>query len=936
MVGTKWYKCDLHLHTPASKCFHDRETVTFEQWVQEAIDKGLNCVAVTDHNSAEWVELIQAEAEKKGLNIFPGVELTCSEAKVHILVLFEIGTKRRTIEDFITLCRIDSAKFGEQDAHSPLSVDEVITEATGKNAICIPAHIDEYAGIGQVAHGLREKLFESDCFLGVQVVHKEFLVEEGKYKKQEALISINKYRGATDEEITSGKLKVSEEKLKEWRSPVQQSLKHGKAILTFSDNPHSEFNSKHGLWGMGRRYTWIKMDQQPSLESLRQAMLLHQFRIKNDFDCPDQPYSIPDTWIQSITIKETELSKSGNDVLINFNPQMNTIIGGRGSGKSSILQFLRGVFEKENEIDTLTTIKTEFSNFFKVKDKKKQGVLKAACSIEILINRRGELFKILFTQETPIKHKTQILKFNEISGNYDDEQNLSFMKILDFDIFSQKQIYEIANNLNSLRDRIDVSSADILKQQDVLENKKAEYIKQSSAIRALKLKVSKKDVLKSEIQDIESKINKVKEIGIESELKKIQEFNSDSTQFKNFGISIESEQGQFDTLTESVRRLKLKPESYTESTRVLLEGLINNVNSEIEKIAVSLEKSKNDFVKLNTLLETELSTNQWSTDKKETEESFEKKKETLIEQGIVKIEEIEADIKLLATKKSELETIEKIETEITEKETALARIKELYIAERLKLSNVRKEFLEGLLYDGKVRAKVNGCKDFENLEEQIRLVLNSPESFDKDVATMIEYWSGTDVKRANKGVFDIIAGIHNGTNAGADFDKRFITKVKGLNGEQLDSCDLMFPEDVIQLEYKTNAGVWKALSNASAGQKTAAILTLILAEGNKPLILDQPEDDLDNYLIYDLVVDQLRKSKESRQIITVTHNANIPVNGDSEVIIVMDSETKHLSAKLIGTIEDDEIKKAVCSIMEGGTDAFNMRSKRYQNVKTNG
>ena len=90
MVGTKWYKCDLHLHTPASKCFQARETVTPEQWVQEAIDKGLTCVAVTDHNSAEWIELIQAEAKKKGLNIFPGVELTCSEAKVHILVLFEI------------------------------------------------------------------------------------------------------------------------------------------------------------------------------------------------------------------------------------------------------------------------------------------------------------------------------------------------------------------------------------------------------------------------------------------------------------------------------------------------------------------------------------------------------------------------------------------------------------------------------------------------------------------------------------------------------------------------------------------------------------------------------------------------------------------------------------------------------------------------------
>lgn len=935
MVGTKWYKCDLHLHTPASKCFEDK-SVTAEQWVKEAIDKGLNCVAVTDHNSAEWVELIQEEATKKSLNVFPGVELTCSEAKVHILVLFEMGTSRRTIEDFITLCRIDNEKFGEQDAHSSLTVEEVIKEAQGKNAICIPAHIDEYAGLGQVAHGIREKLFQNDGFLGVQVVHKEFLLEDSKYKKQDALISVNKYRGATDDDITNGKLKVSEEKLKEWRSPVTQSLKYEKAILTFSDNPHSEFNSKHGLWGMGRRFTWIKMDQKPSLESLRQALLLHQFRIKNDFDCPDQPYSIPDTWIQSITIKETELSKTGNDVLIDFNPQMNTIIGGRGSGKSSILQFLRGVFEKENEIDSLTTIKSEFTNFFKVKDKKKQGVLKAACSIEIVLNRRGELFKVLFIQETPSKFRREIFKFNDATGAFDDAQELSFMKILDFGIFSQKQIYEIANNLNSLREWIDESSPEVLAQQDVLKGKKAEYVKQSSAIRALKLKVSKKGILKSEIQDIESKINKVKEIGIESELKKIQEFTSDKTQFKSFGNGIETEQGQFDTLTESVRALKLKSELFSESTREKLESLITKVNSELEKVAISVEKSKADFVKLNTLLETELGANQWTVDKKETEDSFEKKKQALTEQGVVKIEEIEADINLLGTKKGELDSIEKIEVEIKEKETALAKTKELFITERLKLSTVRKGFLESLLTDGKVKAKVNDCKDYENLEEQIRSGLSSPDSFDKDVATLIEYWSGADVKRANKGVFDIVGGIHDGTNTGVDFDKRFCSKIRTLNGEQLDSFDLMFPEDIIQLEYKTNAGVWKALSNASAGQKTAAILTLILSEGNKPLILDQPEDDLDNYLIYDLVVDQLRKSKESRQIITVTHNANIPVNGDSEVIIVMDSETKHLSPKLIGTIEDDEIKKAVCSIMEGGTDAFNMRSKRYQNVKTNG
>ena len=140
--------------------------------------------------------------------------------------------------------------------------------------------------------------------------------------------------------------------------------------------------------------------------------------------------------------------------------------------------------------------------------------------------------------------------------------------------------------------------------------------------------------------------------------------------------------------------------------------------------------------------------------------------------------------------------------------------------------------------------------------------------------------------------------------------------------------DLLFPEDEIQIEYKVG-NTYKSISNASAGQKTAAILTLLLSHGTKPLILDQPEDDLDNRLIYDLVVDQMQNSKELRQIIVVTHNANIPVDGDSEQIIVMNSETKYIDVKLTGSLETTQIKQEICNIMEGGIDAFEMRSKRY-------
>ena len=102
----------------------------------------------------------------------------------------------------------------------------------------------------------------------------------------------------------------------------------------------------------------------------------------------------------------------------------------------------------------------------------------------------------------------------------------------------------------------------------------------------------------------------------------------------------------------------------------------------------------------------------------------------------------------------------------------------------------------------------------------------------------------------------------------------------------------------------------------------------LIGWGN-PLILDQPEDDLDNRLVYQLIVDRLKEAKKKRQIIVVTHNANIPVNGDAEYIISMDSESKYIKILHEGTVESIEIKKEICDVMEGTKEAFEMRSKRY-------
>ena len=99
-------------------------------------------------------------------------------------------------------------------------------------------------------------------------------------------------------------------------------------------------------------------------------------------------------------------------------------------------------------------------------------------------------------------------------------------------------------------------------------------------------------------------------------------------------------------------------------------------------------------------------------------------------------------------------------------------------------------------------------------------------------------------------------------------------------------------------------------------------------EGEPWIILDQPEDDLDNRLIYDLIVRQLRNIKSKRQVIVVTHNANIVVNGDAEFVLALDSAGGQTQQVASGSLQDAGLRSEICKIMEGGREAFHRRYRR--------
>lgn len=933
-VGTQWYKCDLHLHTPASRCFRD-QTVTPQQWVQEALDKGLNCVAVTDHNTGAWIDEIKAAAQGTGLIIFPGVELTCGDAKVHLLVLFDIDKGRQDVEDFVLKSDIPREKFGEQDAHSPKSVEDIFTLAREHQAICIPAHIDEFNGISEMGNKPRESFLGNKELLGVQVVHAAMTRVETEYirDRDQTHKALNQYYGENTATNSIEKWRVSQDYLKKWRQAVVQSQAQNKAILTFSDNPHEQGDSRHGLWGIGTRYTWLKMDQRPGLEGLRQALLLHKFRVRNDFDCPgnQKPYKRPEVLIRSVRIENTHISEPLVPFEVQFSPQMTTIVGGRGSGKSTVMQVLRGVFGKERELESLEIVYEDFKRFFRVPDKKKYGILQNACAFEVEIERQGESFRLkyLLQSSTPMMtlHRISSAGVMEPISNYQD-----FLHLLDFEIYSQKQIYEVATNLNSLREKIDASDEQLINLKKELEAKRDEYKQKATEIRGLEHKVSHKGRLAAEIADLDNKINRYKESALEEYLQKIQVFEDENAALEQALEKLETQGQSFQTLMDNLRLPALGTlTGQSAKWATVFDPLVQALETEIAEFKSGIKAVKEKYVGAVEQFQTAVSTSAWASERENVRQEFQKRKQELSDAGIDEAEKIEEFMENLRLKKTEFAGIEEKEEQIVTKQGEKNLLKQSYIELRQQLTKRRETFLKDLLKGRNVRAKIGPCQDIQDLEKQIRRYLGS-DSFEADINGMISLWAfQNSMSDNNLKITQHIEDIRQGGNKG-DWSGKFLTKIRGLLDASLDEFDLLFPEDDIKIEYSNSAGQWKPISNASPGQKTAAILTLILSQGTKPLLLDQPEDDLDNRLIYDLVVDQLRISKESRQIIVVTHNANIPVNGDSEHIIVMDAESKHIKPLACGCIEEQPIKDAICEIMEGGIDAFDMRSRRYKNI----
>jgi len=163
---------------------------------------------------------------------------------------------------------------------------------------------------------------------------------------------------------------------------------------------------------------------------------------------------------------------------------------------------------------------------------------------------------------------------------------------------------------------------------------------------------------------------------------------------------------------------------------------------------------------------------------------------------------------------------------------------------------------------------------------------------------------------------------------GAELSSSQAQKVFGAlkSSDTFMTLDVVELADLPQIELK-DGDEFKNSLTLSTGQKCTTILPILLLDSDNPLLVDQPEDNLDNRFIYDTVVDSIRRVHNRRQIILITHNPNIPVLGEASQVFVLTSNGQH--ARILNHGNVDDCKEEIINLLEGGRDAFVQRKQRY-------
>ncbi|MHB1267191.1 MAG: TrlF family AAA-like ATPase [Acidithiobacillus ferriphilus] len=908
-ASAKWWKYDFHNHTPASDDYGkgpdqaQHKQISHRDWLLNYMRQGIDCVAVTDHNSGAWIDPLKQALQElaseghpdyRPLYLFPGVEITV-QGNIHILAIFGIDKTTSDIDSLLGAVRYRATK-GKSDGCSECSAVEVIDEIARSGGLAIPAHVDQANGLFTVCSGnTLEQVLEKKNVFAMEVT-----------------------------DLAQAKPQLY----------IGKNLNWAEALGTDSHHPAGAAGQRYP----GSHFTWVKMSE-PSYVGLRLALIDGALSLKRSDRFTGDPNTHGQLAIESIVVNDAKYLGRGQSFSCQLNPWLNTIIGGRGTGKSTSLEFLRIALKRKGEIPK--NLEKEFAKYSQTSgNRQDEGLLTDSTVITVGFRKDGGRFRITWSNaenKYAIEEETAPGTWNASEG--DIAQRFPVR------IYSQKQIFELAKHPQALLQVVDdapaVNHRDWQLEWDELVSK---YLSIRAQEREVQSGLQEKSVIKGQLEDVKRKLEVFEKAGHADVLKAYQLRQNQSKAIDSWEKTWEGSAEKVRDISGSLLPPELDSQHFdpenTDDKELIdaaagIRATFEKLQNEMNSIAQRIDDAKSTWSEARPSLEIAkkiATANQEYTDLLGQLTAAGAGDPSAYGVLVKQRQDLEGKLKGFSKKRDALAQHQK------NAEECLGKLHE----HRAKITKLREDFLMNTLI-GNLYVQINvipfGSK--VTVEEEFRnLIDRGNGGFDRDIGVVDgdEGLLATLTQNSSKTMEEKIAALKSSLFAihaddtaavAAAKDRRFVSHIQGLTPEQIDRIRCWFPDDSLDVRYSLKDGEsFKPVEQGSPGQKTAALLAFILSYGNEPLVLDQPEDDLDNYLIYDLIVTQLREIKQNRQVLIVTHNANIVVNGDAENVIALDVRSGQTRIVTQGGLQEPSIRDEICRVMEGGKEAFDQRYKR--------
>jgi ABC-type lipoprotein export system ATPase subunit/predicted metal-dependent phosphoesterase TrpH len=871
----KFWKCALQVN-PASYIKYRGQDQNFseddynQKLLEVCLEESIKVVGIADHGNVDSVVKIKETFNAQGVVVFPGFEIASSE-KIHLVCLYPEDTSYKTLGNYLYEFGIDTSNGTNP---STKNADFILSKVVEKGGFVYAAHCTDDSGV--LKHKLNNIWKNPNLYAAQIPTTLERLKEQGDQANYQILLNKNPdYK--------------REKKI---------------AIINAKDVEDPETLRKENATCL------VKMTN-PCFSSFKLAFSDSESRVRLNTEIKKKYYSR----IESVRFVGGFL----DGININYSEHLNALIGGRGTGKSTLIESIRYVLDiepisKETKTQHLKVIEQNIGSGFAeltVKSAAKHGKL-------YTISRRYA--------ESPIVK--------------DDSGSISTFSprdlLPDIEIFGQNEIHEIAKDSSEQLKVVErFLNTDKIEQESGISTVKESLVLTRNNISDLTSSVSS---LESDVEDLkahEEDENRYKELGIDQQLKLLPIVESERSTFSTVSEKIENLNSALkefsesipcsDFITDELTKDYPDKEIFEKAKAALIEFKVN-IEASITKMELDSESSQQKI----DLLDKEL---QESIDNQEESITKEFKKLAPVE-GLTgkqigeEYRDLIKNIERLKPKRAELERERaKLDKEVANRQSLLAELSE-------KKTNRATAFEKGIK---KLNRKLKGNIRVNYSAEKNRLGLiklivgyRLPDVAEGRLSWMkaVDEFSAPLLAEIIKKGLDALVDKNWGmTSTTAD-------RLSKISNEQIMEIEEFKIDDLVSIELNvstTEEPQYKKLDSLSTGQQCTALLHMLLLDNQDPLLLDQPEDNLDNAFIAERIVTQVRDAKLTRQFIFATHNANIPVFGDAEWIGVLEStnENATLPIQNQGSIDQGNIQNLAAKILEGGEDAFNRRKEKY-------